>query len=162
MQIEENLNNPTIYAVKLDYKKGEEYNHIYMRTVKSLLKLQFTHAGGFRLHALTQGRLEACADYSTFNHQAQHSLWKRTYSKVSGNIIARMPVENHGITTFEVDVIRADIPQLLGFRELEKKGLLLNCIQDQLEHTRLYYSLLVTYKNGHSFVDWSTNNIPFM
>lgn len=79
--------------------------------------------------------------------------------KSEGRLKIRIPGDHYGFIKFDVDFIPADAPLLIELQELEKEGLPLNYLDNVLEHKPYGYTLPITYKNGHIFIAWKTNNV---
>lgn len=69
----------------------------------------------------------------------------------------RIPGGKKGFITFDVEVVKADVPNLIELRDLKREGLLLNYVEDKLEHKSYGYSTPITYRHGHVFITWNAN-----
>lgn len=57
------------------------------------------------------------------------------------------------------DVVRPDVPFVIGLKVLREQRLLLNYLDDKVEHQPFGPTILVKCKNGHMFIEWETEGI---
>lgn len=73
------------------------------------------------------------------------------YSK--GTLRVRSLSGNGRFISFQVVVVNADVPLLIWLKNLKSNGILLNYLEECLEHQPYGYAISVTYKHGHSFIE---------
>lgn len=73
----------------------------------------------------------------------------------------RIPPDQLTFIKIYADVVKVDVPLLIGLTDLKTHNLSLDYIKDALIHHRSGSRLLVTYENGHSFIERVYTDILF-
>lgn len=73
----------------------------------------------------------------------------------------RIPTAKDVYTPLIVDIIKIDLPFLIGLNYLEKNELLLKYLDDKLEQRPFNQSYPVEYKQGHLFLECDLTNVFF-
>ena len=60
-----------------------------------------------------------------------------------------------------MDIVRPDVPFLLGLDILDKEGLVANNVMNQLQSLKYNWSLPIERKLGHMFVSWESTSAYF-
>lgn len=77
-----------------------------------------------------------------------------------GMIPIRIPTIN-GDISLEVDVVQPDVPLLLGLDVLDREQIVPDNVENILE-SRLYgWTMPITRRHGHMYLQWDTNRIMF-
>lgn len=79
----------------------------------------------------------------------------------SGVIDVRVPIPNGSFIAFKAHVVRADIPMLVGLDLLRKHELTLDFSSCTITQQRHNWSLPMTFKAGHVFLEWTKKEICF-
>ena len=78
-----------------------------------------------------------------------------------GSIPIGIPISGGRFVPHIIDVGHADIPLLIGLDFMKKEKLKLDVVDDLLEHKHEGWSILMTYKFGHIFIEWPAQMILF-
>lgn len=78
-----------------------------------------------------------------------------------GTMPIRLPTPDGSTINMRADVVRADIPLLLGLDLLDKERLMPNNVLNLLQHHDHCCSISVTRKFGHMYVCWSSKEVLF-
>lgn len=65
----------------------------------------------------------------------------------------RIPFEEDCYFSLNIDVVMADIPLIIALNDLKSKGLLLDFLEDQIEHIPSQASSQVRHKHVHSHIE---------
>lgn len=78
-----------------------------------------------------------------------------------GKIPVRIPTPDGGFLPLEIDVVKANIPMLIGLEVLDQNQLVADNLDNELVSKRGKWSLPITRKNGHLFVEWDFAEILY-
>ena len=78
-----------------------------------------------------------------------------------GAIPIRIPTPNGSFIEHRFDVVKADVPLLLGLDLLDSSGLIVNNVNNCLENKILGYSMPIVRKFGHLYLEWPVSEILF-
>lgn len=70
-----------------------------------------------------------------------------------GVINVRPPLDNNGIISFDVGVVREDITPLIGLEDLKYKELLVKYVENRVELISEGLPSPIRYKNGYNFLE---------
>lgn len=84
-----------------------------------------------------------------------------TRARSLGTIIVRIPTPSRGYIEIQVDVVRPNIPLLIGLDALDKFGLYVNNVRNLLVHDNYGWGTSLERSNGYVYFKWGGNDILF-
>lgn len=77
-----------------------------------------------------------------------------------GKIVVRLLIPGHSFIEVKVDVVKPNIPMLIGLDALDANGMYVNNIQNLLVHNDTKWGIPLVRKAGHVYCEWD-NQILF-
>jgi hypothetical protein len=81
--------------------------------------------------------------------------------KSLGCIPARIPTPNGNYIKMDMDVVQADVPMIIGLEVLDRECLVADNVENKLLSTKHGWSLPITRKYGHLYLEWTQCNILY-
>lgn len=81
--------------------------------------------------------------------------------EIQGTFSLRLPAGPSNFLSFPVDVVAADISLIIGLDVLKRELILVDYLSNKLRYTKLNFSLPLTDKLGHIFLEWPTTTVLF-
>ena len=75
--------------------------------------------------------------------------------KSLGALPIRIPTPECSFIEQKIDVVKADIPLLLGLDFLDSSGLIVDNVNNQLENKIFGYKMPIVRKFGHLYLEWN-------
>lgn len=75
-----------------------------------------------------------------------------------GSMRIRIPIPDHKMITERVDIVKADVPFLIGLDLLDKYKFYVNNVDNCLCSTKLNLKIPLVRKHGHLYLEWSKND----
>ena len=89
------------------------------------------------------------------------SLFGDDYKPSLGTAEFRVPLPDNSYLPLRIDVVEADVPLLVGLDVMDREQLIADNCQNLLVSKRKNWSLPISRKHGHMFVEWDASSILF-
>ena len=81
--------------------------------------------------------------------------------KSLGSMEIRIPTPDNSFISLDVDVVKPDVPFLLGLDILDQHQLMADNIDNKLRSRALGWSMPIVRHRGHLYIQWNTNYVLF-
>jgi hypothetical protein len=81
--------------------------------------------------------------------------------KSLGLIPVRIPTPDGKFINIEMDVVKADVPMLIGLEVLDRESLIPDNVENKLRSKENGWNLPITRKHGHLYLEWDFPEILF-
>jgi hypothetical protein len=81
--------------------------------------------------------------------------------KSLGCIPVRIPTPDGNHIKMDMDVVQANVPMLIGLEVLDRECLVADNVENKLRSTKHGWSLSITRKYGHLYIEWTQSDILY-